>query len=63
MSITKTPIWANGVWGPYKGALYPEMYLHEAGQSATGILLDFILTNHPAYHLVVQNSAKKYIHN
>lgn len=37
------------MWGPYKGAVLPDYYLHEGGQSATGILLDFIVKNHPAY--------------
>jgi FGGY-family pentulose kinase len=50
MSLTNTPIWAQGIWGPYKHALLPNMYLNEAGQSATGILLDYILRTHPCYH-------------
>lgn len=59
MSITEKPIRATGVWGPYKGALYPEMYLHEAGQSATGILLDFLVKNHPAYNLILERAGSK----
>lgn len=49
MSLTKEPCWAKGVWGPYKSAIIPNFYLNEGGQSATGILLDFIITNHPGY--------------
>lgn len=57
MSVTTSPILANGVWGPYEGALFQRMYLHEGGQSATGILLDHIVKTHPAYATVKRNSA------
>lgn len=45
-----------GVWGPYKSALFPDFYLHEGGQSATGFLLDFIVKNHPAYSQAAENA-------
>lgn len=49
MSITKEPCWARGVWGPYKSAVIPDYFLNEGGQSATGILLDFMISTHPVY--------------
>lgn len=58
MSVVKTPILAHGVWGPYLGALFPQMYLHEGGQSATGILLDHIVRTHPAYNRVQKNAER-----
>lgn len=49
MSLTEGPVMAPGIWGPYKNAIIPNLYLNEAGQSATGVLLDFILQTHPCY--------------
>ncbi|KAJ7179530.1 FGGY family of carbohydrate kinase [Mycena filopes] len=45
-------VFVNGVWGPYKDALFRGWWMNEGGQSSTGQLIDFILTNHPAYPLL-----------
>ncbi|XP_058056176.1 FGGY carbohydrate kinase domain-containing protein isoform X1 [Anopheles bellator] len=49
MSLTESPVLAPGIWGPYKHAIIPGLYLNEAGQSATGVLIDHILQTHPCY--------------
>ena len=37
-----------GIWGPYYGAVLPELWLNEGGQSASGALLDYIIRTHSA---------------
>lgn len=48
MAVNKKAILVQGVWGPYYSAMVPSMWLNEAGQSASGMLLDHIISSHPA---------------
>ena len=48
MAVSKTARHIDGVWGPYFGAMIPAFWLNEAGQSATGSLLDHMLDWHAA---------------
>lgn len=50
-----------GIWGPYVDAIFPGFYLHEGGQSATGILLDHIVKSHPSYKDALENAGKLYV--
>jgi FGGY-family pentulose kinase len=49
MAVTRTQRFVPGVWGPYYSAMIPGLWLAEAGQSAAGAAIDFLLRSHPAY--------------
>ncbi|MGH7121511.1 MAG: FGGY-family carbohydrate kinase [Acetobacteraceae bacterium] len=49
MAVSTEPRFVSGVWGPYLGAMLPGLWLHEGGQSATGALIDHVITTHAAY--------------
>ncbi len=48
MALSKDPMPMKGAWGPYYNAVVPGTWLNEAGQSATGALLDHVLRVHAA---------------
>jgi len=48
MALSAEPRPTQGVWGPYYGAVLPDCWLNEGGQSATGALLDHIIRWHGA---------------
>ena len=47
-TLSKTARPAHGIWGPYLGASLCDYWLNEGGQSATGALLDHIVSQHAA---------------
>ncbi|NOJ43640.1 FGGY-family carbohydrate kinase [Bradyrhizobium australiense] len=38
----------SGIWGPFKDAIFPGYWMHEAGMSISGAALDTVLDQHPA---------------
>ncbi|XP_063701204.1 FGGY carbohydrate kinase domain-containing protein [Culicoides brevitarsis] len=59
MSITREPLYVDGIWGPYYNAMFPKTFLNEAGQSTSGHLLDFVIESHPAYSTLKNNFLTK----
>ncbi|CAG4988412.1 unnamed protein product [Parnassius apollo] len=48
MAVNRNAVLVQGIWGPYFSAMVPNMWLNEAGQSASGMLLDYVISSHPA---------------
>ena len=49
MAVSPNPRFVPGVWGPYYSAMLPGQWLNEAGQSATGSLIDHVVQTHVAF--------------
>ena len=49
MVLTAEATFVDGVWGPYFGAMLPNYWLLEGGQSAYGAALDHLVALHPAF--------------
>lgn len=62
MASSSKPVFVPGVWGPYFSAMIPNMWLSEGGESATGKLLEFIVTNHCQYPFLAQLASEKNLH-
>ncbi|SJN54457.1 Ribulokinase [Vibrio ruber DSM 16370] len=56
MAVSKSARFIDGVWGAYYGAMVPDYWLNEGGQSATGALIDHIITSHPVYHVAQERA-------
>lgn len=57
MAVSPEPRFIPGVWGPYYGAMIPDMWLTEGGQSATGALVDYVIENHAYAPRLKQDAA------
>ena len=45
MAVSANSRFVSGVWGPYYSALIPGLWLNEGGQSASGSLIDHIISS------------------
>lgn len=48
MASSRNRTFVPGVWGPYFSVMIPGMWLNEAGQSAAGAAIDYLVEMHPA---------------
>ena len=46
MAVSVEAKYIPGIWGPYRSAMVPGMWLTEGGQSATGALIDHTIHSH-----------------
>ncbi len=46
MAVSREPQFVPGIWGPYRSAMIPGLWLTEGGQSATGALIDHTIFSH-----------------
>jgi Ribulose kinase len=56
MAVAPEAAFIPGVWGPYFDAMIPGFWLNEGGQSATGALVDHVVTTHAAYGEVARRA-------
>jgi D-ribulokinase len=49
MALADGPRFVDGIWGPHFGALTPNQWLIDGGQSAFGGAIDHLLRLHPAF--------------
>lgn len=58
MILNKKAVLTNGIWGPYSGAIIPDYFLREGGQSATGKLIEYVINSKQKtdnFHLTIEN--------
>ena len=46
LNVSAAPMFVPGVWGPYRSALVPGLWLSEGGQSAAGAAIDHVVRQH-----------------
>ncbi len=45
LALSDSPIFSTDIWGPYQGAVLPDMWILEGGQSSTGSIIKWFRDN------------------
>lgn len=48
MAVSRHSVFVPGIWGPYFGAMVPDLWLLEGGQSSAGSTIDHVIADHAA---------------
>lgn len=56
IALSKAPCFVPGVWGPYWGAVLPDTWINEGGQSAVGALIDHVITDSAGHAPLMQQA-------
>jgi len=56
MAVASKKRFVSGIWGPYWGAMLPNYWLLEGGQSASGALIDHVIRGSSEYQVLRQRS-------
>lgn len=59
MAVSREPKFIDGIWGPYFGAMVPDMWLTEGGQSSAGSAIDHVIQDHANYPLLVLEASRR----
>ena len=56
IAVSEAPCFVPGVWGPYWGAVLPDNWINEGGQSAVGALIDHVIRDSAACDALMQQA-------
>ncbi|MDE9483543.1 FGGY-family carbohydrate kinase [Xenorhabdus bovienii] len=62
MIVSPEPVMVRGVWGPYFGAMLPDYWLNEGGQSAAGALVEWSIRQHEAWPVLEAEAKAAGVH-
>jgi FGGY-family pentulose kinase len=58
LAVSAKPRFIRGIWGPYFSAMIPGLWLTEGGQSATGALIDHVISSHTAAGQMLREASR-----
>jgi D-ribulokinase len=56
MASSPSPLKISGIWGPYRSAMLPDLWLLEGGQTVAGAAIDHVLRAHPAWTVACESA-------